>query len=134
MRGCCCQFLFAHPAGAQQGRLNVVLEAEAGVRNDGNYGEQQDTALRQDRTLGRAGFNLQLSYALERLSLALGYSPSYDWGLNNDSSGISGTTHRLDFGLVGDLNRQLRLNVRENLLSTPDVTSTLRSAPLRRQW
>ena len=82
---------------------------------------QQDPALRQDRTLGRAGFNLQLSYALERLSLALGYSPSYDWGLNNDSSGISGTTHRLDFGLVGDLNRQLRLNVRENLLSTPDV-------------
>ena len=115
-------FLLACPAGAQQGRLNVVLEAEAGVRNDGNYGSQQDPALRQDRTLGRAGFNLQLSYALERLNLALGYSPSYDWVLNNDNgSNLSGTTHRLDFGLVGDLNRQLRLNVRESLLSTPDV-------------
>jgi hypothetical protein len=116
-------FLFAHSAGAQQGRLNVVLEAEAGVRNDGNYGDQQDPALRQDRTLGRAGFNLQLSYALERLNLALGYSPSYDWSLNNNDNGsdLSGTTHRLDFGLVGDLNRQLRLNVRESLLSTPDV-------------
>jgi hypothetical protein len=115
-------FLFAHPAGAQQGRLNVVLEAEAGVRNDGSYGEQQDPVLRQDRTLGRAGFNLQLSYALQRLSLALGYSPYYDWDLGNANSGLSsGTTHRLDFGLVGDLNRQLRLNVRESLLSTPDV-------------
>lgn len=116
-------FLFAHPAGAQPGRLNVVLEADAGVRNDGNYGDQQDPALRQDRTLGRAGFDLQLSYALERLNLALGYRPSYDWSLNNndDGSDLSGTTHRLDFGLIGDLNRQLRLNVRESLLSTPDV-------------
>jgi hypothetical protein len=116
-------FLLAHPAGAQQGRLNVVLEADAGVRNDGNYGEQQDPALREDQTLGRAGFNLQLSYALERLNLALGYRPSYDWSLsnNNDGSDLSGLTHRLDFGLVGDLNRQLRLNVRESLLSTPDV-------------
>lgn len=121
-------FLFAPSAGAQQGRLNVVLEAEAGVRNDGGYGEQQAPALRQDRTLGRAGFNLQLSYALQRLNLALGYSPSYDWTLNNHNnnnnnggSDLSGITHRLDFGLVGDLNRQLRLNVRESLLSTPDV-------------
>jgi hypothetical protein len=117
-------FLLAHPAGAQQGRLNVVLEADAGVRNDGNYGGQQDLELREDRTVGRAGFNLQLSYALERLNLALGYRPSYDWDINNnnnDRSDLSGITHRLDFGLVGDLNRQLRLNVRESLLSTPDV-------------
>jgi hypothetical protein len=112
--------LLARPAAAQQqGRLNVRLEGDAGVRDDGNYGQQQDPALRQSRTLGRAGFNLQLSYALERLSLALGYSPYYERAL--DSSHVSGTTHQLDFGLVGDLNRRLRLNVRESLLSTPDV-------------
>jgi hypothetical protein len=111
--------LLARPAAAQQGRLNVRLEGEAGVRDDGNYGQQQDPALRQSRTLGRAGLDLKLSYALQRLSLALGYSPYYERAL--DSSGISGTTHRLDFGLVGDLNRRLRLNVRESLLSTPDV-------------
>lgn len=111
--------LLAAPVRAQQGRLNVRLEGEAGVRDDGNYGQQQDPALRNDQTLGRAGFNLRLSYALERLNLALGYSPYYERAL--DSSRISGTTHQLDFGLVGDLNRRLRLNVRENLLSTPDV-------------
>ncbi len=105
--------------GAQQGRLNVRLEGEAGVRDDGDYGQQQDPALRDSRTLGRAGFNLQLSYALERLSLALGYSPYYERAF--DGSGISGTTHQLDFGLVGDLSRRSRLNVREQLLSTPDV-------------
>jgi hypothetical protein len=112
--------LLAGSAGAQApGRLNVVLEGEAGARDDGNYGLQQDQALQQSRTVGRAGFNLQLSYALERLSLALGYSPYYERTL--DGSGLSGTTHRLDFGLVGDLNRQLRLNIRENLISTPDI-------------
>jgi hypothetical protein len=112
--------LLALPAGAQQqGRLNVLLEGEAGVRDDGNYGQQQAPDLRQDRTLGRAGFDLQLSYALERLNLALGYSPYYERSL--DRSHLSGTTHRLDFGLVGDLNRRLQLNVREQLLSTPDV-------------
>jgi hypothetical protein len=112
--------LLAVPAQAQQpGRLNVVLEGEAGARDDGNYGLQQDQGLQQSRTVGRAGFNLQLSYALERLSLALGYSPYYERTL--DGSGLNGTTHRLDFGLVGDLNRRLRLNVRENLISTPDV-------------
>ncbi|MFL6237024.1 MAG: hypothetical protein ACJ76N_28095 [Thermoanaerobaculia bacterium] len=110
--------LLAGPAQAQPpGRLNVVLEGEAGARDDGNY--QQGLGSQRSRTVGRAGFNLQLSYALERLSLALGYSPYYERTL--DGSGLSGTTHRLDFGLVGDLNRQLRLNVRENLISTPDI-------------
>jgi hypothetical protein len=112
--------LLAAPAQAQPpGRVNVRLEGEAGARDDGSYGLQQDSALRQGRTVGRAGFNLQLSYTLERLSLALGYSPYYERTL--DGSGLSGTTHRLDFGLVGDLSRRSRLSVRENLLSTPDV-------------
>lgn len=112
--------LLAGPARAQvPGRLNVVLEGEAGGREDGSYGLQQDPALQQSRAVGRLGLNLQLSYTLERLSLALGYSPYYERAL--DGSGLSGTTHRLDFGLVGDLNRQLRLNVRENLISTPNI-------------
>ncbi|HEY4597035.1 MAG TPA: hypothetical protein VIJ02_11580 [Thermoanaerobaculia bacterium] len=112
--------LLAGSAGAQApGRLNVVLEGDTGVRDDGNYGSQQDPGLQQSRTVGRAGLDLRLSYALERLSLALGYSPYYERTL--DGSGLSGTTHRLDFGLIGDLNRQLRLNVRENLISTPNV-------------
>lgn len=112
--------LLAGPAGAQApGRLNVVLEGDTGVRDDGNYGSQQDPTLQQSRTVGRLGLDLRLSYALERLSLALGYSPYYERTL--DGSGLSGTTHRLDFGLIGDLNRQLRLNVRENLISTPNI-------------
>src|SRR4051812_2353133 len=112
--------LLAGSAGAQApGRLNVVLEGDTGVRDDGNYGSQQDPTLQQSRTVGRAGLDLRLSYALERLSLALGYSPYYERTL--DGSGLSGITHRLDFGLIGDLNRQLRLNVRENLISTPNV-------------
>jgi hypothetical protein len=114
--------LLAGPARAQApvpGRLNVVLEGEAGARDDGNYGLQQDSVSQQNRAVGRLGLNLRLSYTLQRLSLALGYSPYYERTL--DRSGLSGTTHRLDFGLVGDLSRQTRLNVRENLISTPDI-------------
>lgn len=117
-----------HAAAA--GELRVVLEGEAGVRNDGNYRRldqpidptdqaDQEDAARRDQSVGRAGLNLQLSYALQRLNLALGYSPSYERSLDN--ADISGTTHRLDFGLVGDLTRRLQLDVRERLLSTPNL-------------
>jgi hypothetical protein len=112
--------LLAGPARAEApGRLNVVLEGEAGARDDGNYGLQQDQALQQSRTVGRLGLNLRLSYALERLNLALGYSPYYERAL--DGSNVSGTTQRLDFGLIGDLSRRSRLSIRENLISTPDI-------------
>jgi hypothetical protein len=112
--------LLAGPARAQApGRLNVVLEGETGARDDGNYGLQQGQSLQQSRTVGRAGLDLRLSYALERLNLALGYSPYYERTL--DGSNLSGTTQRLDFGLVGDLSRRSRLSIRENLISTPDI-------------
>ncbi|HET9209502.1 MAG TPA: hypothetical protein VFR03_03855 [Thermoanaerobaculia bacterium] len=112
--------LLAGPARAQApGRLNVVLEGETGARDDGNYGLQQSQSLRQSRTVGRLGLNLRLSYALERLNLALGYSPYYERTL--DGSNLSGTTQRLDFALIGDLSRQSRLSIRENLISTPDI-------------
>ncbi len=115
--------LLAMPArGQEPGRLNVVLDGEAGARDDGSYGLQQGGQALQSQAVGRLGFDLQLSYALERLSLALGYSPYYERALNNNSTFLqSGTTQRLDFGLVGDLNRKLRLNVRENLISTPNI-------------
>jgi hypothetical protein len=112
----------SHPVAA--GELRLILEGEAGVRNDGSYGRlnqqvDQEEAVRSDQSLGRAGLNLQLSYALQRLNLALGYSPSYERSL--EDADISGTTHRLDFGLVGDVTRRLQLDVRERLLSTPNV-------------
>jgi hypothetical protein len=111
--------LLVRPAGAQ-GQLRLVLEGEAGLRNDGNYGlQQQDQAVRRNQDLARAGLDLQLSYARERLNLALGYSPSYERSLHDST--LSGTTQRLDFGLVGDLTRTLRLNVRDRLLSTPNL-------------
>ena len=110
--------LLATPLGAE-GRFRLLVEGETGVRDDGGYGQQQDPALRQDRTLGRAGLDIQLSYALERLNLALGYSPYYERTLNDPA--VSGTTHRLDFGLVGDLSRTLKLDVRDRLLKTPNL-------------
>jgi hypothetical protein len=111
-------FLLAGPLGAE-GRLRLLVEGEAGVRDDGGYGQQQDPSLRQDQAIGRAGLNLQLSYALERLNLALGYSPYYEETLSQPR--VSGTTHRLDFGLVGDLSRTLKLDVRDRLLKTPNL-------------
>jgi hypothetical protein len=111
----------SHAAAA--GEFRLILEGEAGVRNDGNYGrlgrEVDPEAVDRDDSVGRAGLDLRLSYALQRLNLALGYAPSYERSL--EDADISGTTHRLDFGLVGDLTRRLQLNVRERLLSTPNL-------------
>jgi hypothetical protein len=109
--------LMAKSSGA--GEFRLLVEGEAGVRDDGNYGEQQDVRLRTDQALARAGINLQLSYQLERLNLALSYFPSYERSLEDEN--ISGTTQQLDFGLVADVNQRLRLNVRERLLQTPDL-------------
>ena len=109
---------FAGPAAAQ-GEFRLFVEGEAGVRDESDYGDDQDLLLRRDEARGYAGVNFQLSYALERLNLALSYSPSYERSL--ESSDISGTTHRLDFGLVGDLSRRNQISIREQLLSIPDV-------------
>lgn len=112
--------LLAVPASA--GDLRVVLEAEAGVRADGNYAQQVEDPLvegEDEENLARAGFNLRLSYDLPRLSLALGYFPSYEWVLDNAS--VNGTTHRLDLGLIGNVTRRLEVSVRERLLSSPSL-------------
>lgn len=104
------------------GELRVVLEAEAGVRSDGNYSQVEqvdEPGLQQEDNLARTGFNLRLSYELPRLNLALGYFPSYEWILGD--AGVNGTTHRLDLGLIGNLTRRLELRVRERLLSSPNL-------------
>jgi hypothetical protein len=111
--------LLAWPAGA--GELRLTLDGEAGVRSDGNYGQvAQDGGEIQDQDLARAGLSLNLSWKqLDRWQLALGYSPSYERSL--DDPGITGTAHRLDLALRGDLTRLMSLQARGRLLSTPNL-------------
>lgn len=109
--------LLAGPAGA--GELRLVVEGEAGV-TDSSY-DDVDEGLQVDdyESIGRAALDLRLSYALQRLDLALAYSPAYERSLEN--SEISGLSHRLAFGLAGDLTRRLRLSIQERLHQTPDL-------------
>lgn len=109
--------MLASPAGA--GEFRFILEGEAGVVDDGNYAQvDQDQVLRGEQ-LGRVGANLRLSYERERLNLALGYSPFYERSLEEGE--VSGTSHRLDLGLEGNLNRRLTLGVRERLQKSPNL-------------
>lgn len=110
----------AGPAGA--GELRVILEGETAVSNDGNY--NQTAGLDgQDETVGRASAALRLSYELQRSSLALIYSPSYEqaFGNSGSDSGLSGIAHRLLFGFDGSLTRRLGLHVQERLVSSPSL-------------
>lgn len=114
--------LLASPVTA--GDLRVILDAEAGVRGDGNYAQteeldQEGIEAEQKESVARGGFNLRLSYELPRWTLALGYSPSYEWLLDN--ADVNGTTHRLDLGLAGNLTRRLKMNVREHLVSSANL-------------
>jgi hypothetical protein len=118
------------PFEATAGEFRLLLEGEAGMRGDGDYrGLDEDLngdVVLQEGSRARGGLNLQLSYALERLNLALNYSPAYERSLEDDDEDqatreASGITHRLDFGLIGDLTPRLRLSVRERLLKTPDL-------------
>lgn len=111
--------LAAGPALAA-GELRLFVEGEAGVRNEGDYGQDGPLLRSRDQAVGRAGLNFDLSYQRERLQLAMGYSPAYERGFD-DPGRISGVSHRLDFGLVGDLNQRLRLSVRELLFSSPTL-------------
>lgn len=119
----------ASPALGQQGDLRIVLDAEAGAYSDGNYRQiaRNEEEAEEDAMLARGRLNLQLSYTLfDRLYLALGYSPSYERVFNaEDADGeeqeLSGTGHRLDFGVRGDLTRRLAFHVRERLVSAPNL-------------
>lgn len=106
-------------APAHGGELRVTLDAVAGARADGNYaqaGNLESADGKGDEIVARSGFDLRLSYELPRMTLALGYSPAYEWVLGQTD--INGTTHRLDLGLAGNLSRRLKLNVRERLASS----------------
>ncbi len=110
-------------AAAPAGEFRLFLEGEAGVRNEGDYGQGGGQGVAQgfqDQAVGRAGLNLQLSYRRQRLDLALGYSPSYERGFS-DPQRLSGLTHRLDFGLNADLSRRLKLSARERLFYSPTL-------------
>lgn len=128
------------PCAAMAGEFRFLLEGEAGMLGDGDYRGGEDLngngALGgfQEDSRARGGLSLQLSYALERLNLALNYSPAYERSLENEGDDpvngqASGITHRLDFGLIGDLTPRLRLNVRERLLQTPDLDLYAPNAP-----
>jgi hypothetical protein len=111
-------------APASAGDFRVVLDAEGTVRSDGNYSQVQqldEPGLEDEgeENVARAGFNLRLSNQLPRWLLALNYSPSYEWVLDN--SEVHGTTHRLDFGVSGNVTRRLSMQVRERLLSSPGL-------------
>ena len=111
--------LLAQPVGA--GELRATLDAEAGVRSDGNYGQAAQTGEEiEAQELGRTGLALNLSWnQLDRWQVALGYSPSYERSL--DDSALTGTAHRLDLALRGDLTRLMSLQARGRLLSTPNL-------------
>jgi hypothetical protein len=119
--------LFAQPALAA-GQLRVLLEADGGLRSEGNY-VPRDTPLTTDGRLrsqsvlfGQAGFNLNLSYALQRWELALIYNPFYETTLNRRDTGIvSGVSHRLSFGLTGQLSRRSVLRLSERFLESPTL-------------
>jgi hypothetical protein len=119
-------FLFCAQPALAAGQLRAVLEAEGGLRSDGNYGRLNSTGNAEDRLrtqsvlFGQAGFNLNLSYTRQRLDLALIYSPFYAGTLNHKELGtISGVTHRLSFGLTGQLSRRSVLRLSETFLSSP---------------
>lgn len=111
--------LLAQPVGA--GELRVTLDGEAGVRSDGNYGQVAETGEEmENQDLARGGLSLNLSWnQLDRWQLALGYSPSYERSL--DDSALSGTAHRLDLALRGDLTRLLNVQIRDRFLSSPNL-------------
>lgn len=111
-------------APASAGDFRVVLDAEGTVRSEGNYNQVDpldEPGLEDEgeENVARAGFTLRLSNQLPRWLLALNYSPSYEWVL--DESEVHGTTHRLDFGVSGNMTRRLSMQIRERLLSSPGL-------------
>lgn len=117
------------PCESRAGELRFLVEGQAGMHGDGDYRDAGDglsgNVQSGEDSRARGGLNLQLSYALQRLNLALNYAPAYERSLEGgddlENRQASGITHRLDFGLIGELTQRLRLSVREQLLKTPDL-------------
>ena len=110
----------------EAGDLRVQLDAEAGVRNDGNAFQADPGTLEpEDESIARGGLVLKLSYTLPRTALALAYAPAYEHGLDSQGGDgeedLSGTSHRLELGLDSQLTRRLAMRIRERLLQTPTL-------------
>ncbi len=107
----------------EAGELRVELDAQAGLRNDGNIRQTDlgagDPLETEDESVARGGFDLKLSYGLPRLDLALTYSPAYERSLDDEE--LSGTSHRFELGLEGALTRRLKMRIRERLLKSPNL-------------
>ncbi len=127
-------FLLARPMRA--GQLAVDLEAEAGLRNDGDLVERTAAtgaaAPARPQSFWRGGFNLNLAYLRRDWQLAMTYSPYYESGFGGVANGagnggnkgsanadMAGLTHRLDLGLTGELSPRTTFHVSERLLSSP---------------
>jgi len=117
----------APAASLGAGELQVLLEAVAGVRSDGNYlqsaeplpttAEEQQSVRRH--TVGRGGLNLDLNYRRPRLDFALGYSPTYEQSLRD--RGLNGVTHRLRLGMLGNVSRRTTFSLDERLIASPNL-------------
>ncbi|HEX2224294.1 MAG TPA: hypothetical protein VHN15_08815 [Thermoanaerobaculia bacterium] len=111
------------PAGA--GEFRVILDGQAAVVRDGNYGQRSLFGDAGDpETVGRAGFDLRLSYDWQRAGLALVYSPSYEQileGGDEERREQDAVAHRLLLGFQGELTRRLSLSVQERLFQTPNL-------------
>jgi hypothetical protein len=109
--------LLAGPVRA--GEFRFLVDGEAGV-TDSSYDDAGEGVRVNDyESIARAALDLRLSYALQRWDLGLSYSPAYERSLEN--SDLAGTSHRLAFGLAGELTRRLRLSIQERLYQTPDL-------------
>lgn len=127
------------PAPAAAGELRAVVEATAGLREDGNYfqsevvppnpggpddpedpenPEPDDENL--DSQVAVAGLRASLSYLLPRKAFALVYAPSWERNLDYDDIGDD-VAHRLDLGYTAEASRISRISIRERLLYSPNV-------------
>lgn len=129
------------PAPAAAGELRAVVEATAGLRDDGNYfqseavppdpdgppgpdnpedPENPDADEGLDSQVAVAGLRASLSYLLPRKAFALVYAPT--WERNLDYSEIDDEiAHRLDLGYTAEASRLSRISIRERLLYSPNV-------------
>lgn len=116
-------WLWLSVIGAAPGlaQVRVLVEAVAGVRNDGNYLQSDvlEDEEQADRSVGTVGLSINLSHQRERSDLALVYNPWYERSLDDDE--LSGVSHLLDLSYEGRLARRSTLSLRERLLSSPNL-------------
>ena len=134
------------PAPAAAGELRVVVEATAGLRDDGNYFQVEEPPAAPpsapaapedpaapaapqgeleelDAQVALAGLRTSLSYVMPRSALALVYAPTWERNLDQDDIDDE-LAHRLDLGFTMEASRLSRLALRERLLYSPNLDLT----------